>query len=743
MSLRRRSALAVATVLVAGCGLGTVSRSVPVPVAAPVPVAGPVPSVLPATADSTVAPTADVAPLDWQPLLEPGVGGRVTDVAVDPGDPDRLLVGGDLIGIGLSTDAGASWQGTTGLTSPEVGRFTFHPTRAGEVWVGTMGGPFVSLDGGATWEERRAGFPAIEPDFYSAPVEEVLFHPLDPAHLVAIGGSHREWDAVGDPAWGAIWSSRDGGQTWARLATVAGGTNLVDGAWLADGTLLVAALGRGVWRSEDSGATWAASSSGLPADVRALASHRASPGTVWASVGSAAPGGGAAPGGVWRSDDGGATWSPSSVGLSADASVEGSPDHTAHYDALVVAPSDPAVLMTSNVAFGGEAVYRSVDGGATWTEVLVDRGFRRPVTAYSTPVGAEAIAIDPTDAGRVLLGNAEYVLESTDGGVSWDDLTSDLRSDGTFSGRGYSGLVANRVVFDPARPEVAVLCGFDGANPLVSIDGGSGWRKPLSDWDRWGGCHDASPAADGVWWVLLGQAGNFNGVARFDPRSDVWKAFTGGDLPERGEQVGELGAIEATVAADGTPVVLVAVGGELLRSSDEGASWTTVSGLPAVRDVQSDPARPGSTYLATTDGVWSSTDAGIGAEPMPASPRSATRLALTGGALYAIGFRQGDTGLHRLSADGGSWAQLLSDPLVADVAADPAEPGHLIAVLNDHPYHDRVTSAGVLRSLDGGTTWTAEAAGLPVTRVAAVAFDPAIPGRALIGTFGRGFYTSG
>ncbi|MPY91601.1 MAG: hypothetical protein GEV08_00650 [Acidimicrobiia bacterium] len=540
-----------------------------------------------------------------------------------------------------------------------------------------------------------------------------------------------------------MWDSHDGGQTWARIATVAGGTNLVDGIWLADGALLTAALGQGVWRSEDGGRSWFPAAAGLPADIRALASHPSRPGTIWAAAGSLGGDGGATPGGVWRSDDGGRSWSASSAGLDASTSVDGSADHTARYHAIAVALSDPAVLMTSNVAFGGESVHRSVDGGTTWTEVLDDGAFRRPVTAYSTPVGAEAIAIDPSNASRAILGNAEYLLATADAGATWDDLTSDLRADGTFSGRGYSGLVANRVVIDPARPETVVLCGFDGANPLVSIDGGRGWRRPLTSWDRWGGCHDASPASDGGgWWALLGQAGTFNGVAWFEPRSGQWRGFTGSGLPERGSYVGDLGAIEAVQAPDGSQVVLVSLGGSVYRSADEGSSWQAITNVPAATDLEDDPGRPGLVHVATTVGVWSSADAGLHFAHLPGSPSGATRLAVTGGALYAVGFRQGDAGLHRRTPTG-AWERLLADPLVADVAADPRDPAHLVAVVNDHPYHDRIASAGVLRSLDGGATWAPEVEGLPLTRVAAVAFDPERPARVIVGTFGRGYFVAG
>jgi hypothetical protein len=97
----------------------------------------------------------------WQPLREPGCGGWVTSLVVSPFDSSRLLVGGDLLGIGVSTDRGDSWRPALGLGSWEICDFTWHPTDPEVVWVGTYSGPHVSHDGGLTWQERRKGFPAV------------------------------------------------------------------------------------------------------------------------------------------------------------------------------------------------------------------------------------------------------------------------------------------------------------------------------------------------------------------------------------------------------------------------------------------------------------------------------------------------------------------------------------------------------------------------------------------------------
>ncbi len=730
---RVAGALAASAIIAVGCGYATVAESAPT-------VSDQLAAAVPATAvdsSSTSTTVPPEPPLQWTPLDEPGVGGRVTDLAIDPANTQHLLVGGDLIGVGVSTDGGTTWGVTTGLTNPEVGRFTFDPTDPTHVWVGTMGGPFLSTDGGVSWQEMRTGMPAIDAGNYSAPVDEILIDPADHTHLLATGGSHREWESPGPTAFGAIWESHDGGANWARLSTVGDDVNVVDGVWADDGTVLVATLDQGVWRSGDGGRTWSRSSDGLPADTRALVTSAARPGVFWAAVGSGRQGDDVAPGGVWRSEDGGHTWVPSSTGLAQGTTQEGSALHTARYNALAISFSDPDVLMTANLGFGTEGVFRSVDGGLTWTAVL-GQGGTAPTTAYSTPPGAETLAIDPVNPGRALIGGSEYVLGTLDAGATWKDLSSDVAPTGGFVGRGYSGLVADRVVFDPANPANVLLCGFDGANPWVSTDGAASWKRPLLSWDSWGGCHDASPAADGTWWVLLGQAGTFNGVALIDPRTGVASPQAGGSLPERWTYVGELGGIEALQAADGTPVILLSVGGVLRRSVDNGTSWTQISGPEDTIDVDSDPAQPGVAYVSAADGVWRSTDGGARFSLLEGSPKGVTRLTTTGGSLYAAAYNQGDAGLHRLGADG-TWTRVLDDPLVADVVADPAAPTHLIAVINDHPYHDRVASVGVLRSFDDGATWAPSSDGLPLTRVSTIAVDPA-GGRVLIGTFGRGYF---
>ena len=99
------------------------------------------------------------AALTWRSLGEPGFASVVNAVSIDPRDSRHLLLGGEMNGISSSSDGGETFQPSTGLGDYEVGSFTWHPKNANEVWVGTMGGPYRSTDGGRTsLTSKKTGF---------------------------------------------------------------------------------------------------------------------------------------------------------------------------------------------------------------------------------------------------------------------------------------------------------------------------------------------------------------------------------------------------------------------------------------------------------------------------------------------------------------------------------------------------------------------------------------------------------
>ncbi|MBC8141458.1 MAG: exo-alpha-sialidase, partial [Armatimonadetes bacterium] len=311
------------------------------------------------------------APLSWRPLGEPGSGGAMTAFAFDPRKPERLFVAGDMLGIGVSNDNGKTYGGGFGLPSFEIADFTFHPTNAETVWAGTMSGPALSTDGGQTWKVLRSGFPETNGGMYSAPVEKILFveGATNPAHLLAFGGSSRRWNSPGEPAWGAVWESTSGGESWTRLVTLGAsgavangkGRNIVSASQSSDGDILYAGLdGAGVWRSGDSGKTWA-KATGFPHDnVERVVADPKNPRTVYAVFDNAPParsGEPRLPGGIYKSVDGGTTWRGIVKGLNLHANPD--PNFTARFKAFCVSPANTNVLFVSDSSWNKSAIYRS------------------------------------------------------------------------------------------------------------------------------------------------------------------------------------------------------------------------------------------------------------------------------------------------------------------------------------------------------------------------------------------------
>ena len=105
---------------------------------------------------------------------------------------------------------------------------------------------------------------------------------------------------------------------------------------------------------------------------------------------------------LWISHDAGHTWSES-------ADFKGQPVH-----ALAQAPSDPHILFAGTL----QGVFRSSDGGATWTEI--------------SPPGSheiheiESLAVDPADPDIVYAGTWHLPWKTTDGGKTWHNIKEGL-----------------------------------------------------------------------------------------------------------------------------------------------------------------------------------------------------------------------------------------------------------------------------------------------------------------------------
>ena len=711
-------------------------------------------------------------PLRWSALPVPGSGGRMTDIVQSPHDARRLLVLGDMLGIGLSRDGGASW-GMSGFGAPsyEMGSATWHPSDPDVVWVGSMSGPLVSEDGGLVFRARRAGMGPVSDHAYSSPIEKVLFDPADETRLLAFGGSSRGWTegSANRTRFGRVWESVDAGRSWRPLATltptgsVPGDAtdehrlNIVAMTWLGD-RLVAAVRDGGIYLSDDRGTTWTKPDTTLPhGDVRRLAAHPEDGNVVWAALGSALPDGAreAVPGGIWKSVDGGSSWRASNTGLTRLPA----PDELAasRYEQLVVSPHDPDRLVTGDAGWRSGTMFLSTDGGASWrpTARRAKAGDARPgvqafdgtETPYRSGLGLEASSWSPTDPERLYAVGSDYMVESDDGGESFTGLLSERAGEPDafgqpWRGTGFNGLVARSVVFDPTAPGKLIVQAMDAGRVWLTRDGGRRWTYHADDPMPWGGGRAAAFGGDGRHvYAALGQQGAFHGIARSLDGGASWEVVHG---PERGLPALGGGDEPNGVAVDPRDAtrVFASVDGTLYDSANGGLDWRALLSRESLGPIANHPTDPSRLLLAGPDSLI---EVRIDGEPSPRSiggPDDASDIAtLPDGTVLATGAVAGRRpGLWRREVGGGRWTRLFDDPHAAGVTVLPDHPERLALTTDDDPFHDVTRASGPWFSDDGGASWTMADRGLPVRRGAAIAFDPHDPERLVLGTGGRGWF---
>ena len=316
----------------------------------------------------------------------------------------------------LCRDNGSPWHVEhEGLKDWHVTGVAAVPSRPNQVLAATRGdGVWLSEDFGKTW--RKPCYGKLGP----GKVQSLTLDPHTPGRVYA-GGEPIE-----------IYVSDDLGRNWERLSSV---RELPFVAAIdyplanvephvrdiavdpKDSRTLYAALQVGYMiKSTDGGATWQLLDKDVDADVHTVVVDRSAPSTIVVATGGHDARSGKVQGrALYRSTDGGASWSPVGTEFGQEYSVP-----------LIASPADPKVLYAALAngqpgqwrrPSGAESLLvRSTDGGTTWEEVPI--GVPDVAKDFASSIALGADSPDRLFAG--LFGGA--ILASEDSGRSWAKL---------------------------------------------------------------------------------------------------------------------------------------------------------------------------------------------------------------------------------------------------------------------------------------------------------------------------------
>lgn len=349
--------------------------------------------------------------LRWR-LVGPFRGGRATAVTGDPTKPLVFYFGAVNGGVWKTTNAGQSWEnitdGKTDISS--VGAITVAPSDPNVIWVGTGEGKpredltygtgvYRSTDGGDTWVPRGLG--------NTHQITSLRVHPQNPdvAYVTALG------HAFGPSPDRGVFRTTDGGATWKKVLFIDDSTGAADlSIDVTNPRILYASLwkfqrtpwgmdagaGRsGLWKSTDGGDSWTelTFNPGMPKGLIGkigVAVSPANPQRVYANIEALD-----SLGGVFRSDDAGATWTRTN----RDQKFVVRPFY---YMSITADPVNENTVYVMNLQ-----VSRSIDGGRTFSTVRVPHG------------DTHIMWVDPKDPQRLINGNDGGATVSLDGGRTW------------------------------------------------------------------------------------------------------------------------------------------------------------------------------------------------------------------------------------------------------------------------------------------------------------------------------------
>jgi photosystem II stability/assembly factor-like uncharacterized protein len=664
--------------------------------------------------DSARPAARDLRGLRWR-LVGPFRGGRAVAVTGDPTKRNVFYFGAVDGGVWKTTNGGTSWKNVSDGVSKiaSVGAITVAPSDPNVIYVGsgeadmredwTYGdGMYRSTDAGETWTHLGLDD--------ARHIARIVVDPRNPDRVFVAALGH----GSGKNTTRGVYRSMDGGKNWQRVLYSDDSTGAIDivmdpgnsriayaALWHMQRTPWGFTAGNGsLWKTTDGGDTWRdiSRNPGIPKNPLGRIGISVSPANtqrVYATIECPPED---STGGVFRSDDGGATWQRTS----GDQRWMVRPWY---YSVVTADPSDTNTVFLMNLS-----TWKSTDGGRTFSRIRLPHG------------DTHALWIDPADSRRMISGNDGGATISFDGGGTWSSIMNQptaqfyhVTTDDQWPYRIYGAQQDNTTVSIVSRSDNGVIMSDD----WYPVGGGeSGYIAP-------------KPGDPNT--VI---AGTYTGtLTRYDVRTkqtkdiSVWlnnyDGWASRDVPNRFQWTFPV------LYSKHDPRVLYVAANRIFRSTNDGDSWEPISPDLTLHDPKTLVAAGGPITYDMTGTEWYATVFALAESP------------LNGDVLWA----GSDDGLVHVSRDRGkTWTNVTppSTPKFARISiieASHYDQGTAYIAANRYQLDD--FKPYLLKTADFGKTWTPIARGIPegaYTR--AIREDPVRRGLLFAGTETGIYYSS-
>ncbi len=674
--------------------------------------------------------------MKWR-MIGPFRAGKVNAVAGVPGNPGVYYFGADGGGVWKTTDGGTVWKPIFDKEPvASIGALALAPSNSSIIYVGTGvnslysditygNGVYKSTNDGETWQHLGLAD--------TRHIARILVDPRNPDIVLVAALGH----SFGPNEERGVFRSIDGGRTWKRVLFKDNVTGAVDLCFEPGNPRVVFATlwhgirkpgqkgtlfgpGSGLYKSTDEGITWAQiTGHGLPGGDWGRSGVAVAPGTrgqrVYLILEAKEK-----DGGLYRSDDGGATWKKAT----ADRRIEG----YWYMGEIFVDPKNPDAVYVPE-----QNLYRSTDGGHTFTAIK------------GAPGGDDyhSMWIDPTNSQRIILGVDQGATISMNGGESWSTWYNQP------TGQFY------RVATDHRFPYWVYGPQQDSGTAAIASRGNNG-QITERDWFPVGPGESGDTIPDPLDPDIVYNAGPFGSVVRLSKTTGQVR-----DISPAPVSFGSKYRFNWTIPLVFSPQDrhLLYLGTQfLLKTTDAGTSWEAVSpdltrtpvnekdpkqALGTILTIAPSRVREGVIWAGTDDGnIQVTKDAGQTWQNVtPPSVSQWSRVSILeashfdAGTAYAAVDRNNLDDLRphifRTRDFGQTWQETVGGirdmDFVRVVREDPGRKGLLFAG----------TEQGVYVSFDDGDHWQSLRLNMPVVAIHDLAIEQ---GDVIAATYGRSFW---